>query len=53
VVRGARILATLAPFADELAVYPAAPLPAGSDAAALSFAIPMATPGSSSSAATA
>src|SRR5215475_9640841 len=45
VVRGARILATLAPFADELAVYPAAPLPAGSDAAALAFAIPMATPG--------
>ncbi len=45
VVRGARILATLAPFADELAVYPAAPLPAGTDAAALSFAIPMATPG--------
>ena len=45
VVRGARILATLAPFADELAVYPAAPLPEGSDAAALAFAIPMATPG--------
>jgi 4-hydroxyphenylacetate 3-monooxygenase oxygenase component len=45
VVRGARILATLAPFADELAVYPAAPLPPGADAYALSFAIPMATPG--------
>src|SRR4030095_3861149 len=28
VVRGARILATLAPFADEIAVYPAHPLPA-------------------------
>ncbi len=26
VVRGARILATLAPFADEIAVYPAVPL---------------------------
>ena len=45
VVRGARILATLAPFADELAVYPAAPLPPGADAYALSFSIPMATPG--------
>jgi len=45
VVRGARILATLAPFADELAVYPAAPLPPGADAYAFSFSIPMATPG--------
>jgi 4-hydroxyphenylacetate 3-monooxygenase len=45
VVRGARVLATLAPFADEIAVYPAAPLPAGSDAYALSFCIPMGTPG--------
>ena len=45
VVRGARILATLAPFADDLAVYPAAPLPSGADAYALSFSIPMATPG--------
>jgi 4-hydroxyphenylacetate 3-monooxygenase oxygenase component len=45
VVRGARILATLAPFADDLAVYPAAPLPPDADAYALSFAIPMATPG--------
>jgi 4-hydroxyphenylacetate 3-monooxygenase len=45
VVRGARILATLAPFADELAVYPAAPLPPGADAYALAFAVPMATAG--------
>jgi 4-hydroxyphenylacetate 3-monooxygenase len=45
VVRGARILATLAPFADEIAVYPAMPLPEGSDAYALSFCIPMDTPG--------
>jgi 4-hydroxyphenylacetate 3-monooxygenase oxygenase component len=45
VVRGARILATLAPFADEIAVYPAIPLPQGSDAYALSFCIPMSTPG--------
>jgi 4-hydroxyphenylacetate 3-monooxygenase len=42
VVRGARILATLAPFADELAVYPGHPLPAGAPPAyALSFSIPM------------
>ncbi|WP_119419347.1 4-hydroxyphenylacetate 3-hydroxylase N-terminal domain-containing protein [Desertibaculum subflavum] len=45
VVRGARILATLAPFADEIAVYPAAQLPPGADAYALSFCIPMSTPG--------
>jgi 4-hydroxyphenylacetate 3-monooxygenase len=45
VVRGARILATLAPFADELAVYPAHPLAEGADAYALSFCIPMGTPG--------
>ncbi len=45
VVRGARILATLAPFADELAVYPAHPLPEGADAAALAFCIPIDTPG--------
>ena len=45
VVRGARILATLAPFADEIAVYPAMPLPEGADAYALSFCVPMSTPG--------
>lgn len=45
VVSGARILATLAPFADELAVYPAHPLMPGADAFALSFCIPMDTPG--------
>jgi 4-hydroxyphenylacetate 3-monooxygenase oxygenase component len=44
-VRGARILATLAPFADELAVYPAVPLAPGADAYGLSFCIPMNTPG--------
>ncbi len=44
-VRGARILATLAPFADELAVYPAHPLAPDTDAYALSFCIPMQTPG--------
>jgi 4-hydroxyphenylacetate 3-monooxygenase len=45
VVRGARILATLAPFADEIAVYPAHPLPEGAEAYALTFCIPMSTPG--------
>ena len=45
VVRGARILSTLAPFADELAVYPGRPLPEDGAKFALSFCIPMATPG--------
>ncbi len=45
VVRGSRILATLAPFADEMAVYPSYPLPEGADDFALAFSIPMTTPG--------
>lgn len=45
VVRGARVLATLAPFADEQAVYPALPLPPGADDYAVSFVIPLDTPG--------
>jgi 4-hydroxyphenylacetate 3-monooxygenase oxygenase component len=45
VVRGARILATLAPFADEIAVYPGLPIPADAIAYALAFAIPVDTPG--------
>ena len=45
VVRGARVLSTLAPFADEIAVYPAAPMPEGADAYALSFCVPMSAPG--------
>jgi len=45
VVRGARILATLAPFADELAVYPGHPVPPDGQRYSLAFAIPMATPG--------
>jgi 4-hydroxyphenylacetate 3-monooxygenase oxygenase component len=45
IVRGSRILATLSPFADEMAVYPGHPLPEGSDAYALAFSIPMTTPG--------
>src|SRR5215470_1443597 len=45
VVRGSRVLATLAPFADELAVYPGAPMPDAAPEHALSFCIPMDTPG--------
>jgi len=46
VVRGARILATLGPFADELFVYPGQPLPKGADPAyALAFSVPMSTRG--------
>jgi len=45
VVRGARMFATLAPFADELAVYPSQPLPPGADAYALAFCIPTSAPG--------
>jgi len=45
VVRGTRVLATLAPFSDELFVYPGAPLAPGTDSYALAFSIPMATPG--------
>jgi aromatic ring hydroxylase len=46
VVRGARVLATLAPFADEQAVYPGVPLPSGADPGyALSFTVRMDTPG--------
>jgi aromatic ring hydroxylase len=44
-VRGSRVLATLAPFADEIAVYPAGPMPDADPAHALCFCIPMATPG--------
>ncbi|WIM11091.1 4-hydroxyphenylacetate 3-hydroxylase N-terminal domain-containing protein [Enhydrobacter sp.] len=44
-VRGSRVLATLAPFADELAVYPGAIMPNAADVHALSFCIPMNTPG--------
>jgi 4-hydroxyphenylacetate 3-monooxygenase/anthranilate 3-monooxygenase (FAD)/4-hydroxyphenylacetate 3-monooxygenase len=46
IVRGAKVLATLGPFADELFVYPAAPLAPGSSADyAICFSIPMATKG--------
>src|SRR2546428_11929523 len=45
VVRGARILATLAPFSDELFVYPSATLAAGTAACAPAFSIPIDPPG--------
>jgi 4-hydroxyphenylacetate 3-monooxygenase oxygenase component len=44
-VRGARVLATLAPFADEIAVYPSQPMPDAAARHALSFCIRMDTPG--------
>lgn len=45
IVRGARVLATLAPFADELAVYPSNRLQADAHDYALSFCIPLSSPG--------
>jgi 4-hydroxyphenylacetate 3-monooxygenase len=45
IVRGCRLLATLAPYADEQTVYPAAPLPPDASEYALSFAVPMDAPG--------
>ena len=44
-VRGARALATLAPYADEMFVYPGQPIPKDANRYALAFSIPMATPG--------
>jgi 4-hydroxyphenylacetate 3-monooxygenase len=45
VVRGARMLATLTPFADELLIYPGSDIRPQDGRYALSFAIPIATPG--------
>jgi 4-hydroxyphenylacetate 3-monooxygenase len=46
IVRGARLLATLAPFADEQTVYPGHPLPDGAPPEyAVSFTVPMDAPG--------
>ena len=45
VVRGARMLATLAPYADELAVYPGSDLRLQDAKYAIYFSIPMSTPG--------
>ena len=45
IVRGARVLATLAPYADEQTVYPGQPIPTGATDYALAFALPLDTPG--------
>lgn len=45
VVRGAKMLATLGPYADELMVYPLMPLSERDAAYALAFAIPVTTRG--------
>lgn len=45
IVRGCRLLATLAPYADEQTVYPSTPLPPDAGAYALSFTVPMDAPG--------
>src|SRR4029453_6577148 len=45
VLRGARMLATLAPFADELLIYPGSDIRPQDGRYALSFAVPIATPG--------
>lgn len=45
IVRGAKVLATLAPYADEQTVYPGQPLPPDAREHALAFAIPLDTPG--------
>lgn len=45
IVRGAKMIATLGPLSDELYVYPATPIRPGYEEYALSFAIPVATPG--------
>jgi len=45
IVNGARILATLGPFGDELAVYPAHPVPPEQPEIAMSFSVPLDAPG--------
>src|SRR5207245_9583171 len=40
-VRGARALATLAPFSDEIFIYPGQPIPKDATRYSLSFAIPL------------
>lgn len=45
VVRGARMLATLAPFADDLLCYPGSDIRPQDGRYALAFAVPIATPG--------
>jgi anthranilate 3-monooxygenase (FAD) / 4-hydroxyphenylacetate 3-monooxygenase len=45
IVRGAKMLGTMAPITEEVAVIPFGGVPPGDDAYALAFAIPTATPG--------
>src|SRR5450755_728958 len=45
IVRGARMLATLAPFSDELVIYPNVPIRVQDTKYALCFALPISTPG--------
>ena len=45
IVRGAKMLGTMAPITEEVAVIPFGGVPPGDDAYALAFAIPIATPG--------
>ncbi|HKX02118.1 MAG TPA: 4-hydroxyphenylacetate 3-hydroxylase N-terminal domain-containing protein [Methylomirabilota bacterium] len=45
VVRGAKMLGTMAPLTEEVAVIPFGGVPPGDDAYALAFSIPAATPG--------
>ncbi|HEY1619590.1 MAG TPA: 4-hydroxyphenylacetate 3-hydroxylase N-terminal domain-containing protein [Streptosporangiaceae bacterium] len=45
VVRGVKMLATFAPLADELLVYPFRPLGPQEEAQAMAFSIPIGTPG--------
>jgi 4-hydroxyphenylacetate 3-monooxygenase oxygenase component len=45
VVRGAKMLGTMAPITEEVAVIPFGGVPPGDDAYALAFSIPTATPG--------
>lgn len=44
-VRGARALATLAPYADEMFVYPGQPIGKDHQRYALAFSVPLSTPG--------
>jgi 4-hydroxyphenylacetate 3-monooxygenase len=45
IVRGAKMLATLGPYSDEIVVYPLLPLAPEDAPYALAFAVPVATPG--------
>ena len=45
IVRGARMVATLAPYADEITIYPGSPIRPEDTRYALCFGIPMGTPG--------